>query len=443
MKRVKIVTEIPGPKSKELWKLWIKYVTKGCGWPGQPTRAIIDRAEGALITDIDGNVFIDFVSGVGVLNAGHCPPEVVDAIKKQAERFLHTCWGVFPYESSLRLAEKIVNITPGDFPKKIMYFNSGAEAVENAVKMSTYYTKKPMIISFEHSFHGRTLLTGFLTGKVKYRRGYKLYTPNVIHFPYAYCYRCSFGLNYPECAMRCVHYIEDSFLTHYPSEDISAILFEPIIGEGGFILPPDEFVRGLRKICDKNGIVMIADEIQSGMGRTGKWFCIEHYNVTPDMVTIAKSIASGIPLSVVVGKSEIMDAPHPGALGGTFNANPIACAAAIEVIQIIEKNLGHAQKIGHIIMKRLNEMKERYELVGDVRGRGPMAAIELVKDRKTKEPATDETAKVLKHCYENGLSVLSAGIYSNVVRILVPLVIDEETLNEGLDILDAAIKSIG
>jgi 4-aminobutyrate aminotransferase/(S)-3-amino-2-methylpropionate transaminase len=381
--------------------------------------------------------------GISVTILGHCPPSVVEAVQKQVERLIHTGYQVVPYEVYVRLAEKLCEITPGSFEKKVLIINSGVEAVENAVKIAIHYTKRPIIIAFENAFHGRTRLGMALTSKVRpYKLGFNAYLYNLDRYPYAYCYRCRYGLEYPSCGLRCLHAIEEGFAVRYAAEETAAIIAEPIQGEGGFIVPPDDWFPGLRKICDKYGIVLIDDEIQAGMGRTGKMFCVEHYGVEPDIITVAKSIAAGFPVSATIGKAEIMDAPQRGGLGTTFGGSPVSCVAALETIKIIEDNLAHAQKIGVIIHKRLREMQEKYEIIGDVRGKGPMAALELVRDLRTKEPADQETKKLVETCTKKGLITLRCGIYDNVIRILVPLIIEEGLLNMGLDILEESLKEI-
>lgn len=439
---VKLATEVPGPKSQELLEKKQKLVARGVS---NATPIFVQEAKGARIIDVDGNTYIDFYGGIGTLNAGHCPPPVVEAIKKQADKLLHTCFMVTMYESYIDLADKLAQITPGNYPKKAMFVNSGAEAVENAVKISRFYKKKPGIISFECAFHGRTLMTMSLTSKVRpYKFGFGPFAPEVYKIPSAYCYRCHYHSTYPECGLHCLEQFERLFAAEVPPENIAAVIIEPVQGEGGFIVPPPEFLPGLRKICDKYGILLIADEIQTGFGRTGKMFACEHWNLEPDLITVAKSIGSGMPLSGVVGKTEVMDGPDPGHIGGTYGGNPVSCAAALTTIDYMEKEnlVGRAQAIEKVAKERFLEMKEKYPIIGDVRGLGGMLALELVKDRNTKEPAKEETSKVLQECYKNGLIVIGAGIFSNVVRTLMPLVITDEQLEEGLDILEKAIASV-
>lgn len=435
-------TEVPGPISKKYFEKKQNSVPKGVSvtFP-----ILVKEGDGALVKDADGNVYIDFSSGIGALNIGHTHPEVVAAIKEQADKFLHTCFMVVMYDSYIELAERLNSLAPGNFIKKTMFLNSGAEAVENAVKVARRYTKKTGIVSLECAFHGRTLLTMTLTSKVRpYKFGFGPFAPEVYKMPAPYCYRCRFGLTYPGCDLACAKYLEKFFVLECPAENIAALLVEPVLGEGGFIVPPEGYLRTLRELCNKYGILFIADEIQSGFGRTGKLFAIEHSGVVPDLITVAKSMAAGMPLSGLIGRAEIMDAPDPGELGGTYSGNPIACQAALKVLDIIEKEglLNKSVVIGKRVTARFEDMKSKYNIIGDVRGLGAMVAIELVKDRKTKEPAVTETKRIIQECQKSGLIVLSAGIYSNVIRTLAPLVINEEQLSRGLDILEHSIATV-
>jgi len=442
IKRPEIKTKIPGPKSKALLQLKEKYVPKGV-FNTVPT--FIKRGEGAVIEDVDGNILLDFAGGIGVLNIGYSHPEVVEVLKEQAEKFFHSSINVILYESYVRLAKKLCEITPGNFKKKTMFVNSGAEAVENAIKIARKYTKKTDIICFEGAFHGRTLLTMSLTSKVKpYKFGFGPFAPGIHKIPFANCYRCSYGLKKSSCNLRCAFRLNEIFDSVVSAENIAAVILEPIQGESGFIVPPDEFVIKLKEICKKNNILVIADEIQTGFCRTGKMFASEYWEAVPDIITTAKSIAGGLPLSAVTAREEIIEASHVGGIGGTFCGNPLACAAGLKIIEIMERDnfARKAQRIGEIIQSRFNTMKEKYPMIGDVRGRGAMMAIELVKDRKSKVPAKEETKAIIKEAYRNGLVLLSAGIYGNVIRILVPLVITEEQLNIGLNIIENAIKKI-
>jgi 4-aminobutyrate aminotransferase/(S)-3-amino-2-methylpropionate transaminase len=403
----------------------------------------VKAAKGATLTAVDGKEYIDFASGIGTINVGHCPDAVLEAITDQIQKCLHTCFHVVMYEPYIELAEKLNTLTPGTFPKKTMFANSGAEAVENGVKIARYYTQRPGVICFEHGFHGRTLLTMSLTSKVKpYKFGFGPFAPEVYRMPAAYCYRCVFGLMYPSCELACAKHLEDFFINNAAAEQVAALLIEPVAGEGGFIVPPKDYLTRLQEICRNNGIVFIIDEIQSGIGRTGKLFASEHFGIEPDIILMAKSLAAGIPLSGVTGKAEIMDSPHVGGLGGTFGGNPVACRSALAVLDLIKKEnlLGKALKIGEKIKVALGKWKESYEIVGDVRGLGAMMAAELVKDRKTKEPAADQTKDIVASCREEGLLTLSCGNYGNVIRMLAPLVITDEQLDKGLSILERAIQ---
>jgi 4-aminobutyrate aminotransferase/(S)-3-amino-2-methylpropionate transaminase len=398
-----------------------------------------------VLADLEGREYIDFAGGIGVMTVGHSHPKVVAALKDQAEKFTHTCFMVLPYEPALRLAEKLTQVTPGSFSKSVMFINSGAEAVENAVKIARYYTKRPAIITFENAFHGRTLLAMTLTSKVKpYKLGFGPFAPEVYRMPYAYCYRCHFGLTYPGCNLTCANYLEEFFINHLAPENTAALLVEPIQGEGGFITPPPGYFSKLKEICAAQGILFIADEIQSGMGRTGKMFAIEHWGVKPDLITLAKGIAAGMPLSAVVGRKEIMDAIHPSGLGGTFGGNPLSCRAALAVLEIFEEEqlIPKAEILGSNLKERLTSWQKRFELIGDVRGIGPMMALELVKDRETKEPAADEAKALVKFCFDKGLILLSCGTFGNVIRFLMPLVITSEQLDRGLNILEEGFNTL-
>ena len=405
----------------------------------------IQKATGALLTDVEGNEYIDFAGGIGVNNVGHSHPKVVQAIKDQAEKFIHTCFHISMYDSYVELAKQLNEMAPGDFPKMTMFANSGAEAVENAVKIARYATGREAIICFENGFHGRTLLGMSLTSKVKpYKFNFGPFAPEIYRMPFAYCYRCSFGLKYPDCQTKCADYLEDYFIGNVAPESTAAIIAEPIQGEGGFITPPPEYFPKLKKICDKYGILLIVDEIQTGAGRTGKYLAIEHWGVEPDIITMAKSFAGGMPLSAITGRSELMNKPHVGGLGGTYGGNPVACKAALAVLEILTKEglIQKAESLGGTIASRFKELQEKHELIGEVRGLGPMLALELVKDRQSKEPAAEETKKLVQLCFEKGLIVLSCGNYGNVIRTLMPLVITDEQLDKGISILDESLEEL-
>ena len=431
------------PRSATLQELRDQYVPRGVS---NATPTFIASAEGARITDVDGREFIDFAGGLGVLNVGHVPPDVVRAIQEQATRYLHTCFSVMMYEPYVQLARELCERVPGDFPKKTMFTNSGAEAVENAVKAARAYTGKQAVIVFEYGFHGRTLLTMAMTSKVKpYKFGFGTLAPNVHRAPYAYCYRCPLGKTYPSCNVACADTVADMFNTHVDPDEVAALVVEPVAGEGGFIVPPPEWLQRLSEICRQRGVVFVADEVQSGIGRTGKMFAVEHAGVAPDMLTSAKSLAAGVPLGAVTGRAEIMDAPIVGGLGGTYGGNPLACVAGLEVLAMIDRDrlLDRSREIGKRMMTRFQAMREKHPLIGDVRGLGAMVAIELVSDREKRTPAKEQTSKVIKKAYERGLLLLKAGVHDNVVRTLVPLVADDRTIDDGLDIIDDCLAAVG
>jgi 4-aminobutyrate aminotransferase/(S)-3-amino-2-methylpropionate transaminase len=403
------------------------------------------KAKGAMITDIEGKEYIDFAGGIGVNNIGHCDEEVVRAIRDQAETYIHTCFHVVMYEPYVELAKKMNAITPGSFPKKTMFANSGAEAVENAIKIARHATGRPAIIAFEDAFHGRTLLALSLTSKMKpYKFGFGPYAPEIYRMPYAYCYRCAFSLEYPGCELHCAHYLKEFFNTHISAEQVGALIVEPVLGEGGFVVPPKEYFKVLKKLCEDQGIVFIADEVQTGFGRTAKMFAMEHFGIAPDITVTAKSIGGGLPLSAITGKAEIMDHPQMGGLGGTYSGNPLACRAALAVIEQFERKklLPRGEEIGKKVLKEFREFYEKYPVVGDVRGLGAMVGMELVADRKTKEPATALTKQLVAKCREKGLLMISAGTHSNVIRPLMPLVITDEQLERGLSIIKEGLTEI-
>ncbi len=431
----------PGPKSREILERKERYVARGMA-VAHPI--VVSRAHGALVEDVDGNIYIDFAGGIGVLNAGHTPDEVVEAIKEQSEKLLHTCFMVLPYEPFIDLAEKMVEITPANLTKVAM-FNSGAEAVENAIKVAIYHTGKQGIITFDQAFHGRTRMGMTLTGKNKpYKFKLGMPIPGIWQLPYPYPYRCMGGkkTDPEDCLQRTLEYIDFKLRTHISPEETAAFIAEPVQGEGGFIVPPKGFFPELKKIADENDMLLIDDEIQSGFGRTGKWWAIEHFNTEPHLMTFAKSVASGLPLSGVIGEGDIMDSVHPGGLGGTYGGNPVACAAALKTIDIIERSMENGRRIGEIITKRFLDMQDEFSIIGDVRGLGPMVAMELVKDRETQEPAVEETKKIIHRALEKGLIVIKAGIFSNVIRILVPLTTPLDLVETGLDILEDVFREI-
>lgn len=423
-------------------KLRNKNVPQG---PANITPAYIAKASGATMTNLEGKEYIDFAGGIGVNNVGHAHPKVVAAIKDQADKFIHTCFHVGMYESYVDLAARLNELVPGNFSKMTMFANSGAEAVENAVKIARYATKRPAVIAMENGFHGRTLLTMSLTSKVKpYKFGFGPFAPEVYRIPYAYCYRCPFGLKYPNCGTACADYLEEYFITNVAAESTAAVIAEPIQGEGGFVTPPPEYFPKLAAICKKHGIALIIDEVQSGAGRTGKFLAIEHWNIEPDIVTQAKSLAGGMPLSAITGRKELMEAPHIGGLGGTYSGNPISCAAALAVLEILfeDKLLERSRELGEILQKRFSDLQDKFEIIGEVRGKGPMLGMELVTDRETKEPATELTKKLTQICFDKGLILLSCGNFGNVIRTLMPFVITDEQLEKGLSILEESLHEL-
>jgi len=442
MATIQLKTPIPGPKSKALAVRRESALPRGLS---HAAPVYIAKAEGAVIEDVDGNRFIDFTGGIGCVNVGHRAPEVVAGLQKQLDRFLHVSVQVTPYETYIELAERLNALTPGKFPKKTFLLNTGAEAVENAIKIARAHTGRQGIIAFEDAFHGRTMMAMALTSKTHpYKAGFGALPGDVYRIPYAYCYRCSYSLKYPSCDLFCARHLEDTFKRVVASEDVAAVIAEPVLGEGGFVAPPQDFYKVLIEICHKHGVLFIADEVQSGFGRTGALFACERYGIEPDLLVTAKSLGGGLPLAAVTGRAEIMDAPGPGGLGGTFTGNPLACAAALAVINMFEKkDLSHrANELGTRFQDRARKWQKLWPLVGDVRGLGAMQAMELVRSPETREPAPEETKQIMDYCYQHGLIALTAGSYSNVVRLLVPLVISDEQMDEGLDVLEGALYSV-
>ena len=434
-KTIELRTAIPGPRSKEILERKDRVIADPLSifLP-----VVIDRGEGATLTDVDGNTFIDFTGGVGCLNVGHAHPRVVDAVQEQAAKFLHTDFTIVPYETYVTLGERLIETVPISGPAKAAFFNAGTEAVENAIKFARAYTNRPAVIGFEGGFHGRTLLSLSLTSKTHpYKAGLGPFAPEVYRLPFAQDYR-------GPSAGEALAALERAFVTTVAAETVAAIVMEPVQGEGGFVVAPPEFVEGVRRICDDNGIVLVIDEVQTGYGRTGKMWGIEHYDVEPDLMTIAKSIAAGLPLSAVIGKAEIMDAPGDSAIGGTYVGNPVAQAAALAVLDVFEDEslVERAGQIGETIRSRMQAWQERWDVIGDVRGLGAMLAIELVHDRDSKDPAPELASAVVEAASERGLLLLKSGIYSNCIRVLVPLVISESELGEALGVWEDALGSV-
>src|SRR6266851_4352283 len=439
MSTIQLRTSIPGQKSRALSKRREAAVPRGLS---HATPVYVARAQDAWLEDVDGNRFLDFAGGIGCINTGHRNEVVISAIQSQLAAFLHTCSQVTPYESYVRLSERLNQITPGKFPKKTLLLNTGAEAVENAVKIARAHTGRSGVIAFEDAFHGRTMMALALTSKTHpYKTGFAPFPSDVYRIPYAYCYRCSYSLQYPSCDVYCARHLEDTFKRMVAAADVAAVIAEPVLGEGGFVVPPPEFFRIVMDICHEHGIPFIADEVQSGFGRTGKLFACEHYGIEPDILVTAKSLGGGLPLAAVTGRAEIMDAPGVGGLGGTFAGNPLSCAAALAVLDIFEREnlLARANELGDRFQKRARQWQKRWPIVGDIRGLGGMQAIELVRSSDKREPAPDETKRVSQYCYEHGLITITAGTYGNVIRLLVPLVATKEQIDEGLDVLESAL----
>jgi 4-aminobutyrate aminotransferase / (S)-3-amino-2-methylpropionate transaminase / 5-aminovalerate transaminase len=432
---IEIRTEIPGPRSRQILERELQAVAH----PLIVHEPIVaERARGSTITDVDGNTFVDFVGGVGVANVGHNHPRVLEAIGEQAERFLHTDYTVVPYEGYVELAERLGALVPIGGEKRAAFFNAGAEAVENAVKLSRLYTKRQAVIAFEGAFHGRTWMALTLTSKTHpYKKGLGPFAPEVYRTPYPNDYRG------PD-AKTALAALEGLFTTHVSPEHVAAIVFEPQQGEGGFLPAPPEFVDGLRRICDDHGIVLVADEVQTGFGRTGRMFAMEHFGVEPDLVIVAKSIAGGLPLSGVVGRAAIMDHPHAGAIGGTFIGNPVALAAALAVLDVFEEEqlVERAQLLGAALRARMLEWQSRWPRIGDVRGLGAMLAIELVRDPATKEPAPELVAAVVGEALQRGLLLLKAGVNGNCIRVLCPLTTTDAELDDGLGAWEDALAAV-
>ncbi len=438
---IDLKTSIPGPKSLALGARRAKAVPKGV--PATTPIAII-QADNAVVTDADGNRLIDFGGGIGVVNAGHRHPKVVQAVKQQLDHFTHVCFPVSMYEPYIELAEKLNALTPGTHEKRTFFVNSGAEAVENAVKAARKATGRQAIVCFEHAFHGRTYLGMSLTSKVNpYKNGFGPFMPEIYRIPFPYCYRCDGGPKNGVCCMADRSHLEHLLASHVDPKSVAAVIMELEVGEGGFIPVPPAYLAMLAQFCKDHGIVFIADEIQTGFGRTGKLFASEHYGLVPDIITTAKSLAGGLPLAAVTGRAEILDAAQVGGLGGTYGGNPLACAAALAVIDAMreERLVEKGAKVGEKIRARFEQWRAKFPEVGDVRGLGAMMAIELVKDRTTKEPAKELTGKLQAEALKRGLILLSAGTLGNVIRVLVPLTVGDAVLTEGLDVMEEAFKA--
>jgi 4-aminobutyrate aminotransferase/(S)-3-amino-2-methylpropionate transaminase len=416
-----------GQTNEQLGKLRSQYISNAVG---SVSMNFMESGEGAVLRDVEGREYIDFAGGIGAMSVGHSHPKVVAAIKAQAEKLTHTCLMVNPYQPAVVLARKLCGIAPGDWPKKAVLLNSGSEAVENAVKVARYYTKRPAIVVFENAYHGRTLLAMTMTSKIKpYKLGFGPFAPEV--------YRMPFGdVVGPEG-------LHDFFVKYINQEAVAAVVVEPVQGEGGFIVPPPKYFQEMVKICHNNGILFVVDEIQSGMGRTGKMFAIEHWGVEPDMIVMGKSLAAGMPLAAVVGKAEIMDSVHPWGLGGTYGGNPVACAAALAVLEVFESEnmIEKSIALGRKLRARFEKWQKEFDAIQEIRGMGAMLGLELTRG-PNKAPAADEAKQLVSTCHENGLIILSCGTYGNVIRTLIPFVISDDQLEKGLSIMEKGLAAI-
>ncbi len=442
MPTINLVTDIPGPRSRQLVARREAATPRGAA---KLTPIAITQAEGAAVTDADGNTFIDMAGGIGALAVGHCPPNVVNAIQNQAEQLIHMCAIVATYEPYVEAAELLNEVTPGDFPKKTVLLNSGAEGIETAVKISRAYTGRPAIIVFEGAYHGRTNLTLAMTSKYGlFKKGFGPFAPEIYRLPFPNLYRRPAGMSEESYIDDCIWRLENALIAQVDPAVVAAIVVETVQGEGGFIPAPPRFLQRIRDLCTQHGIVMVSDEVQCGFGRTGKLFAVEHYSVAPDLIVTAKSLAAGMPLAAVTGRADIMDGPHPGGLGGTYSGNPLACVAAIEAIKLIREPsfLERAQQVGQRLHKHLLDMQAEMPLIGDVRGLGPMILIELVKDPMSKTPAMDETAQVTAETLLRGVITIRAGLYSNCVRFLPPLNITDVQIDEAMSVVAESVRVV-
>jgi 4-aminobutyrate aminotransferase/(S)-3-amino-2-methylpropionate transaminase len=440
MGNIRLVTPVPGPKSQELLERRQRSVARGLSTLHP---LFIERANNSNVTDVDGNTYIDFGGGIGTLNVGHARPELVRAAHEQAQKFTHTAIQVLGYEPYIALSEALAKSVPISGEKRAMLVSTGTEAVENAVKMARVYTKRAAVIVFEHAFHGRSFGGLSFTSRYKpYKAGFGPFLPEVYRLPYPYAYRM--GMTNDEALAALKTRMNEFFATVVHGSEVCAIMLETVLGEGGFLVPPPGFLQYLREVCTQHGIVFIIDEVQSGFCRTGKLWAVEHYGVEPDLMTMAKSLAGGYPLGAVVGREKIVNAAEPGALGGTYGGNPVACAAALEALALVEKEKlpEKATTLGKKIQEKLSRLQEKYPLIGDVRGLGAMQAIELVEDRNTRAPAQPKTAAIVAASREKGLLLLPTGTLGNVIRFLMPLTIEDDVLAEGFGVLEQAIASV-
>ena len=443
MAHIRLNTEIPGPRAVELLARRAAAAPAGLG---RATDVVVERADGGLLFDVDGNTFIDLAGGIGMLAVGHCHPAVVKAVQDQVAKYIHPCALVTTYEPYVRLAELLNELTPGSFKKKTILANSGAEAVENAIKLSRKYTGRPAVICFEGGYHGRTLLTLSLTSKYGlFKSGFGPFAPEIVRLPVPDLYRRPERLTEDEYLDLTIRQVEKALVAQIDPKAVAAMLIEPVQGEAGFVPVPPRFLRRIRDLCTEHGIVMIADEVQCGMGRTGRVFAVEHYDIVPDLITMAKSLGAGLPIAAVTGRAEILDSAHLGGIGGTYGGSPVACAAAIEAVAIIRQPdfLAHARRLGDVMREVMNSWTAKFLVVGDIRGLGPMMLTEFVRDRASKEPITpDDTLQIVREAVARGVVAMRAGLYSNCVRLLPPLVMPEDMLREGLDVIERAIEVV-
>lgn len=434
-----IKVQPPGPKANELLKKDQRYISPSSA---KAYPLMVKRAAGVMVEDVDGNRYLDFTAGIAVANTGHCHPKVVDAVTRQAKELLHMSGADFYNPLQIELAERLDTICPGPSPKRVFFSNSGAESVEAAIKLVRHHTKRPYIIAFINAFHGRTMGALSLTGsKSIQRKGFAPLLPGVVHVPYAYCYRCAYGLTYPQCNTACVSWIEEElFATYLPAEEVAAVFVEPIQGEGGYIVPPKEFLQGLESLCKRYGIMLVADEVQSGMGRTGKMLAIEHFGVVSDIVCLAKGIASGLPLGATVAGNKIMEWP-PGAHASTFGGNPVSCRAALATIDVLQGGLiEHAAKMGSYLLNELKNIHSSHRLIGEVRGKGLMIAVEMVEDKETKKRAREERNRVVEKAFMKGLLLLDCG--RSAIRFCPSLTILKKDVDKALAIFDESLTEV-
>lgn len=438
-KFAKVSTTLPGPKGAAVVKRTSKYISPSMArfYP-----LVVDAAHGSIVKDVDGNQFIDFAAGIAVLSTGSTHPSVVKAVEDQSARFLHFSYTDFYYENITDLSEKLVSLVPGDFQKMVYYGNSGAEAVEAAIKLSRNYTRRPIFLAHSGAFHGRTMGALSLTAsKPIQREGAFPLISETVHFPYPYCYRCPWRQTFPECDYYCVDYVREQYLEKFvPVDEVAAYFFEPLQGEGGYVVPPSDYFHRM-EFLRKEGVLFVSDEIQTGIGRTGKFLGIEHFGVIPDIVTLAKGIASGLPLSAMIARSDVMESWKPGQHASTFGGNPVAVEAALATLEVIKSEhlMENSKRMGLLVRRRLNEMKEKYEIIGDVRGLGLFMGAEIVKDKKSKIRGEKEAQNIIEHSFRHGLLLITAG--RNTLRIVPPLNISEEVLTEGLDIMEDAVAA--